>query len=88
MPSIGVCSWGWQGGVPGPCWWEGMMAQPLGKTVWGCLVKLKILHTSHNLTISSWVSLQERLTHGHRGTRARVFTAALFAAAENNPHTR
>ena len=76
--------WGGYGekGLLVQCWWEGRLVQPLWKTVWQVLKKLKI-ELPHDPAIPVLrIHLKEMKTVSQRDIYTPMFTAALFTIAK------
>ena len=61
------------------CWWESKLVQPLGRTVWRFLKKLK-LELPHDPAIPL-LGIHTKETRSERDTCTPVFIAALFTIA-------
>jgi hypothetical protein len=59
------------------CWWEYKLVQPLWKTAWRLLKKLKI-ELAYNPAIPLGIYPKECKSGYNKGTCTPMFTAALF----------
>lgn len=64
------------------CWWESVMVQPLRKTVWQFLIKLKI-YLPYNLTVPLLFTQREMKIYVHSKARKSVFLTVLFIITKN-----
>ena len=74
-------------GTPLHCWWERKLVQPLWKTVYRCLKKLKIELPYDPAIPLLGIYLEKTKTLIQKDTHTPVFTAALFTIAKiwNHP---
>ena len=66
------------------CWWECKLVQPLWKTEWKVLKKLKIEVTCDPATPLLGIHPKEKKTGHRRGICILVFVAPLFTAYRNS----
>ena len=64
------------------CWWECKLVQPLWKTVWGFLKKLKIELSCNPAIPLLGIYLEKTKTLIQKATCTSVFIAALFTIAK------
>ena len=87
-PENNKCWWGCgEIGTLVHCWWVCKMVQPLWKTVWQLLKKIKHSNTIHVIhQFHFWVYMQKKWKQG-RDTHTPMFIAALFTIAQggSNP---
>ena len=64
------------------CWWEYKLVQPLWKTVWKLLKKLKLELPYDPATVLLGIYPSDRGVLTHRGTYTPIFIAALSTIAK------
>ena len=72
----------WRRGNPRHCWWEYKLMQPLWKTAWSFLKKLKVELSYDSAIPFQGIYLKKTQTLTQKCTCTLMFIAALFTIAK------